>query len=145
MKYEGVEKVPKQISEELKKMGLNNSQIDSLAARTAVEFFLNNSGQAILFGELRDSVIAAMKKYDDLIAQMEEMGKVIKTISDATEEYGTPVDEKVRDAISMYATMIRINAAIGVDPNESAKGASYAMWAYWTGQNKLPMEEKKND
>ncbi len=120
--------------------GLTKQQASSVTAETLVSLFMPNDGK-MLMREAQLRVAEMQKTVDDLRMDYEELKERISRISDtllvvqdAQEKHGEIQDEKAKNVIALYATLLAMNEKRGVSVTVSAESAGYIVYAYLGGQ-----------
>lgn len=122
--------------------GLTKSQATSVTAETAVRVLMQEDGKALIkeaqrqVSEMREIVLKLKHEYQQLCHKMEGISQAISDIAKAQETYGEITDEKGRNVVALYATILAMNERLGVDHDEAAQHASYISYAYLGGQAK---------
>lgn len=129
------------IKELLYKNGLNKAQVESNTAKVMTKILFGEEGIntvdevknkcAEIITNCQKSVDEICRNYRDYKEKIDKIGDLILAVKDSTEEYGEIKDQKFKDAICMYATLLTIQRKCGIsDPD----GASYMVYAALGGQ-----------
>ena len=82
---------------------------------------------AIAVDHLKNDYDEAKRSFDDRLSAFDE---VVKTF----QEFAEPKDQKAKDAISLYATMLSLGKRYGAQPETIVNNAGYVLYAYLGGQ-----------
>ena len=122
--------------------GLTKQQASSITAETITNLYMNDDGK-ILIAEAKRQVDQMKTVINDLEHEYRMLKSKISEISDnllnvieAQKEHGTITDDKAKNIVALYASLLSMNENMGADPNDSVKNASYILYAYLGGQAK---------
>lgn len=137
----------RQLQELARKYGLAPNQISSsvfqkiMAAHTDElnEMAILNAGAAL--DEMREAAnnitqnaTALRQRIHEYERKIETLGETLQPIIDAAQEYGSVTSEKARDALALYAALLKLNRATTTDGVKAVEGASYVVYAFLGGQ-----------
>ena len=122
--------------------GLSKQQATSATAETLVRLFMPEDGKMLIqeaklqVDEMRATVKRLQDDYEALQRKMNESIDVINTLAEVQKEFGAITEDKARNAIALYGSLISMGMKAGADGHESVESASYIMYAYLGGQAK---------
>ena len=134
------------ISDELIKQfmnyGLSKQQATSTTTAKLVEFFMPDEGKSLIIEAKRQ--VSAMEdmvnmldiEYHKLVRKMKDMSDTLAAIVEAKGKYGEVTDEKAKNVIALYGSLLEMNEKAGADGNDSVRNAGYVLYAYLGGQAK---------
>lgn len=130
------------LKERLMAAGLTKQQASSTTAETLVKLFMNDDGKILIrearqqVSEMRELVLRLRHDYDNVLEKMSAVSDTILSITEAQSEYGTITDEKAKNVVALYATLLSMNEKAGADGSDTVRNASYVVYAYLGGQAK---------
>ena len=122
--------------------GLTKQQASSATAETLVRLFMDDDGKTLIHEacqqvlEMQNLVLSLRHDYNSVLEKMSAVSDTILSITKAQSEYGTITDEKAKNVIALYATLLSMNEKAGADGLDSVRNASYVVYAYLGGQAK---------
>ena len=124
-----------ELKELLMSKGLTKQQVNSVTVEVCVNALMPNDCAALIaesarqVKEMRDMVFGLRKEYMTLADSILEIQK-------AQTEFGSITDERGKNALSLYASIMAMNEKSKVPPELSAESAGYILYAYLGGQAK---------
>lgn len=119
----------------LMREGLTKQQAESKTAEVCAKVFMPE-GAKVLLDEASRAVDRMYQELHKVENRYDELSDTILEIQKAQEEYGVLTDEKAKNALALYGSIMALNQKIHVDPNKSAESAGYILYAYLGGQAK---------
>lgn len=120
--------------------GLSKQQVNSQTTEALFNIFMNED-EKILIQEARRKVNEMTVLVSSLRSEYHELKKEIETvagtwldIAKAQEEHGALTDERAKNAVSLYASILKMNERTGAEGKYSVKAASYAIYSYLSQQ-----------
>ncbi len=142
------------ISEEMKEQlmvaGLTKQQVNSTTADTVVNFLMPDNAKALIqeaqlqVDDMRSLVASLRKEYSALKEKIDTVAGTLLAIAEAQEEHGTVTDEKAKNAITLYASILNMNKREGVQGSDSVESAGYVTYAYLGGQARRDIHYDKS-
>ena len=142
-------KITDELKEQLMAAGLNKQQVNSSTAKAVVDFLMNADEKILLqeaqrqVNEMKSLVISLRREYSELKKEIESVAGTLLDLAKAQEEHGALTDEKARNAIVMYATLLKMNERAGAKGSDSVETAGYVTYAYLGGQAKRDIHYEK--
>ena len=122
--------------------GLTKQQASSATAETLVRLFMDDDGKTLIHearqqvSEMQNLVFSLQPDYNSVLEKMGSLSDTILSITKAQSEHGSITDEKAKNVIALYATLLSMNEKAGADGSDSVRNASYVVYAYLGGQAK---------
>jgi len=122
--------------------GLSKQQATSMTTEKLVEYFMPDEGKSLILeakrqvSAMEDMVNMLDDEYHKLVRKMKEMSDTITAIVEAQEKYGEITDEKAKNVIALYGSLLEMNEKAGADDTDSVRNAGYVLYAYLGGQAK---------
>lgn len=136
-----------QLQELASKYGLNPNQLNSGVFRKVMEIHENDldkmahlNAEAMLAdmreaaNNITENATALRQRIHEYERKIETLGETLQPIIDAAQEYGSVISEKGRDALALYAALLKLNRATTTDGVKAVEGASYVVYAFLGGQ-----------
>ena len=124
-----------EIKTELRKIGLSEQQVNSETAKLLICNFIPEKEQELIMEAARQ-----VKRSRRIVQEAEERSRQLNSdileIKKAEEEYGKINDERVRNALALFAAIINISKKRDADIDEVIQSAGYIVYAYLGGQGK---------
>ncbi len=131
--------------------GLSKQQATSTTTEKLVEYFMPDEGKSLILeakrqvSAMEDMVNMLDDEYHKLVRKMKEMSDTITAIAEAREKYGEVTDEKAKNVIALYGSLLEMNEKAGADGNDSVRNAGYVLYAYLGGQAKRDVNYMNQD
>ena len=131
--------------------GLSKQQATSTTTEKLVEYFMPDEGKSLILeakrqvSAMEDMVNMLDDEYHKLVRKMKEMSDTITAIAEAQEKYGEVTDEKAKNVIALYGSLLEMNEKAGADGNDSVRNAGYVLYAYLGGQAKRDVNYMNQD
>ena len=131
--------------------GVDKTAASSAAAKKIVDALMDE-GQKVVIEEAEAQVLAMRKIVSDCKSEylrvqkcIEDIDQFTKDVRAAQDEHGELTDERAKNAVTMYAALMKMNSAAYADarnncrsteinPNQIVKAASYCVYAFLGGQ-----------
>ena len=133
----------------LMQLGLNKQQISNQTTHKLVDYFVSEEGKEVAMKEALKCVDDMKTKladlehtYHELIGRVNDTCSTISAIKEAQEKHGELEDQKAKDALTLYASLVQINKT--VHANNLVENAGYIVYAYLGGQAKRDVAYKSN-
>ena len=114
--------------------GLTKQQANSLTAEACIKALMPEDGKELIAEARR--VVNSMNH--DLFALRKEytgLADTILQIEKAQQDYGAITDDRAKNALSLYVSLMSINEKMKVRPEQSAETVGYIVYAYLGGKN----------
>lgn len=133
------------LSEETKQLliasGLSRQQAESKTAEICAEIFMADDDKAMI-AEAREQLRMINSQVQEVASEYHRVKEEIKAVGNAVEaiiaaenEYGKVEDSKAKDAIAVYAALLKMNDAIDdASGDQKIRGASYVVYALLGGE-----------
>ena len=128
--------------QQLMAAGLSKQQATSATAETMIKLFMNEDEKTLIreaerqVSEMKELVYNLKQEYYGLIEKIESVSKTVDAIVDVQEQYGAVTEDKAKNLIALYGTLLSMNEKAGADGNDAVKNAGYITYAYLGGQAK---------
>lgn len=131
----------------LEKHGMKQTSLNSKACDETIRILLEEAG---LVQIVREEVQRLARVNDEMVKEMKSVSSVIKDVSDAQKDYGTVTDERAKNALALYCSIVSASCALkkdnnpfrdALDFNEIVKSAGYITYAYLGGQARRIFED----
>ena len=122
--------------------GLTKHQASSATTETLVQLFMNEDGKILIkeaqrqVSEMQKLVASLRTEYDELKQRISDISDSLLAITEAQKEHGEVTEDRAKNLVALYGTLISINEHTGADPADAVKNASYIVYAYLGGQAK---------
>ena len=73
-------------------------------------------------------------EYNELKGRLDNLSSTLHAVSEAQEQHGAVTDEKARNIIALYGTLLAMSQKAGADAEDAVRNASYILYAYLGGQ-----------
>lgn len=129
--------------------GLTKQQVNSATAEAVVNFLMPDNAKALIqeaqnqVDDMRNLVASLRKEYSALKEKIDTVVGNLLAIAEAQEEHGAVTDEKAKNAITLYASILNMNKREGVQGSDSVESAGYVTYAYLGGQAKRDIHYDK--
>jgi len=116
--------------------GLNKAQASSQTAETLVNLFMDKDAKILIeearaqVNQMKAEVFALKSMGNSMVSTIENAAGTIKAIAEAQNEYGTVCDERAKNAVSLYGTIVHIGKQAGANPSNAVLQAGYIVYAY---------------
>jgi len=127
--------ISKELIDILMEYGLTHQQATNKTAETCAKAFMDADSQ-ILVKEANNQVEIMKKIVDDLRNDYRKLSDAILSIQKAQTEYGAITENKAKNTLALYASILALNEKMHVNPDKSAESAGYILYAYLGGQAK---------
>lgn len=128
-------------------LGLTDAQMQTKTATSLIRYFTSEEGKALALDEAKAQVsamailaLSLKREHEKTIKEIEnlrEAFRAIMEVEEKKEEYKVEaMDDRAKNAIIMFSTMLSMSKKQGCDGAESVKNASYCVYAYLGGQAK---------
>ena len=113
-----------------------------LTAETITNLYMNEDGKILIaeakrqVDQMRAVINSLEYEYRMLKSKISDISDNLLSVIDAQKEHGTITDDKAKNIVALYASLLSMNQNMGADPNDSVKNASYILYAYLGGQAK---------
>ena len=120
--------------------GLSKQQASSVTAETLVNLFMPDDGKMLIreakgqVDEMRQLVNNLRKEYAELKRKIEDLSDTLLAISEAQKEHGVITDEKARNVVALYASLLTMSEKAGADAEDAVRNTGYVVYAYLGGQ-----------
>ena len=114
--------------------GLTKQQAQSMTAEVCINALMPDDGK-VLLDEARFQVTEMKKLISSLQAEYRKISDALLSVVEAQKDYGVITDERGKNALALYASVMALNEKYRADADKSVKVASYVTWAYLTGNN----------
>ena len=131
--------------------GLSKQQATSTTTEKLVEYFMPDEGKSLILeakrqvSAMEDMVNMLDDEYHKLVRKMKEMSDTITAIVEAQEKYAEITDEKAKNVIALYGSLLEMNEKAGADGTDSVRNAGYVLYAYLGGQAKRDVNYMNQD
>lgn len=139
------------MKEQLMDMGLSKQQANSLTAEVVVDSFMNADEKTLLVEaqrqvqEMSDIVKDLRCESLRLVEKIDTAAGFLVDIAQAQEEHGILTDDKAKNAVALYAALLKMNERAGVRGMDSVESAGYITYAYLGGQAKREISYAPKD
>ncbi len=129
-----------QMKEKLIAHGLSKQQVTSATAEAVINALMNDDEKTLIqeaknqVTEMEKLINSLRYEYIELKNKIDNMAGILTDILKVQEEYGATTDEKAKNAIALYATLIKINERVGGKDSDIINNAGYVTYAYLSGQ-----------
>ena len=136
---------------QLMNFGLSKQQATSTTTAKLVEYFMPDEGKSLILeakrqvSAMEDMVNMLDNEYHKLVRKMKDMSDTIDAIVEAREKYGEVTEEKAKNVLALYGSLLEMNEKAGADGNDSVKNAGYVLYAYLGGQAKRDVNYMNQD
>ena len=134
---------PEKIYEFLVKNGMTKSQASTASVHNAIDILLRNDACFELVKTILDDIREKARNGERKLGEIEErfsaISNSIQPILDSQDEFGEITDARARNALTLYASILRLNKDIKTSSDVSVNTAGYVLYAYLNG------EQKNND
>ena len=126
--------------------GLSKQQASSVTAETLVQLFMQEDGRILIkeaqtqVSEMRGMVNNLRSEYQVLKEKICVFSETLNSIAEAQKEYGTITDEKAKNVVALYASLLSMNEKAGAESTDAVRSASYIVYAYLGGQAKREIQ-----
>ena len=116
--------------------GIPKQQANSSTADAIANFFMNEDEKTLIreariqVSGMSDLVSSLRSEYRELKKKMEDTAGFLVDIAESQEEYGAFTDERARNAVALYASILKMNERTKAEGKYSIRAASYAIYAY---------------
>ena len=115
--------------------GLTKQQVNSVAVAICVEALTPNECSALVEESARQ-----VKEMRMMLAELRNeytnLADTILEIQKAQTEFGAITDERGKNALALYASLLSLNQKAKISPELSAENIGYILYAYLGGQAK---------
>lgn len=124
----------------MRKYGLSNAQARSAAVEKILEAHEDEldaaarQNAAEIVATMRNKASALEVKANALEHKIIALADGLQPIIDAANDYGTVTSEKAKDALALYAALLKMNKAATIDGAKAVEAASYVVYAFLGGQ-----------
>lgn len=132
--------ITEHMKEQLVAAGLSKQQANSATAEAVINFLMNEDEKTLIHearlqvNEMRDLFHSLRIEYFALKEKIDATAGFLLDIAKAQEEHGALTDDRAKNAITLYATILNMNERVGAKGSDSVDSASYAVYAYLGGQ-----------
>lgn len=119
---------------------LSKYQVNNATANALVDYFTSHDDKLLKEEALRQAeesrkIVDSMQSdYETIKKQFEEIAFAIKEISETQDEFGALTDERAKNALTLFASLLRIIKKMQVDDADAVGSTSYILYAYLGGQ-----------
>lgn len=132
--------------------GISKQQANSSTADVVANFFMNEDEKTLIreariqVSEMYNLLQDLRVEFSSLKKKIEETAGFLLDIAEAQEEHGAITDERAKNAVALYATVLKMNERTKAEGKYSIKAASYAIYGYLTrsGNNNI-LDNKPQD
>ena len=116
--------------------GISKQQANSSTADVVANFFMNEDEKTLIreariqVNEMYNLVENLRVEFSSLKKKVEDTAGLLLDIAEAQEEHGAITDERAKNAIALYATILKMNERTNAEGKYSVKAASYGIYAY---------------
>ena len=116
--------------------GISKQQANSSTADVVANFFMNEDEKTLIreariqVNEMYNLVADLRVEFSSLKKKIEETAGFLLDIAEAQEKHGAITDERAKNAVALYATILKMNERTKAESKYSVKAASYAIYAY---------------
>lgn len=120
--------------------GISKQQANSTTADVVANFFMNEDEKTLIreariqVNEMYNLVADLRVEFSSLKKKIEETAGFLLDIAEAQEKHGAITDERAKNAVALYATLLSMNERAGAKGSDSVNNAGYVTYAYLGGQ-----------
>lgn len=116
--------------------GISKQQANSSTADVVANFFMNEDEKTLIreariqVSEMYNLLQDLRVEFSSLKKKIEETAGFLLDIAEAQEEHGAITDERAKNAVALYASILKMNERTKAEGKYSIRAASYAIYAY---------------
>lgn len=132
--------ISKEMIEQLISHGLTKQQAESSTAKKIVDYLMPEDSKILVreaenqVAEMKQAVYEAKQEYSEIMQNINDVAGILIDVDKAQKEFGVITDEKAKNAISLYAALIRAGTCAGATATDAVTNAGYVTYAYLGGQ-----------
>lgn len=116
--------------------GISKQQANSSTADVVANFFMNEDEKTLIretriqVSEMYNLLQDLRVEFSSLKKKIEETAGFLLDIAEAQEEHGAITDERAKNAVALYASILKMNERTGAEGKYLIRAASYTVYAY---------------
>ena len=130
-------------------LGLSKQQATSSTADIIINHLIPDDGKLLIqeaknqVAEMQEIIKSLRIEFSSLKMKIDAVAGVLLDIAKAQEEHGVLTDDKARNAVTLYASIINMNERAGAKGADSVNNAGYVTYAFLGGQAKRDVRYDK--
>ena len=130
----------KELIDQLMAFGLTKAQATSATAEALTQFYMQEDGKVLIaeasrqVERMKDMVDKYAAKHKEIMEAIEKLSHVFEVLVEAQATHGVPTDEKAKNTIALYGSLLAMSERMGASGVLSVENAGYITYAYLGGQ-----------
>ena len=132
--------ISKEMIKQLISHGLTKQQAESSTATKIIDYLMKEDDKMLIHeaenqvAEMKLAVYEAKQEYSEIMQKINDVAGILIDVEKAQKEFGTITDEKAKNTIALYASLIRAGTCAGATADDAVTNAGYVTYAYLGGQ-----------
>lgn len=128
------------MEEKLISIGLTPQQAQSKTADAVINYLMDEDSKMLIdeaknqVAEMKVAVYEAKQEYSEIMKKINDVAGILIDVEKAQKEFGTITDEKAKNTIALYASLISAGTGAGATATDAVTNAGYVTYAYLGGQ-----------